>query len=249
MRRNIDLLIVLALALDAGILSLLLPDGNIFRVLLALPLVLALPGYALSELLFAPAPLQSVERVLTSLGFSIALTILCGFALNWTPWGLTMPMWMLALIGVTFVCSALAYWRRRRSTLPNPQSAFAPARAWMNMREGIVFALAGAVVMLALFVATTGAIQQPSAGFSQLWLVPTSDGTVQVGVTNMEQQPVTYRLVLRMGSQSVREWSSLHLQPGEQWKERVALASAPSNLEALLYRSDAPDTVYRRVAW
>lgn len=241
MRRKLDLWIMLLPGVL--VLGLLLPDGNVLRLVLALPLVLILPGYALSVLLFAPGRLQRVERVLVSLGLSIALTILVGFALNWTASGMNTLVWTLCLGGLSFVCSVLAAWRNR--TLPAP----ARARPVLDAREAIVFALAGVVALLALFVATRGAIEQPSAGFSQLWLVPAGQSAVQIGVSNLEQQPMSYRLVLKAGGQIIGDWSTIELQPGETWNYDVTLPATPSALEALLYRSDLPDVVYRRVAW
>ncbi len=246
MRRNVDLLSVIVLALCAGITNLLFRDANILHVLFGVPLVLWLPGYALAAALFGDGSVQRVERVLISLGLSIAVAILSGFILNWTPLGLNAATWAFVLVGVTLGASALAWWRR--SSVPQPQ-ARPSASLQLSARDGVLFALAGVIALLALTVARVGAVQQPQLGFTQLWMVPVSDQSVQIGLTNIEAQPVTYRLVLRRGTRSLQEWPALALQPGQQWNVQVVLPSSDvSNLEVLLYRSDAPDQVYRRVA-
>src|SRR5438309_3799826 len=68
MRHSVDLLLVSVLALAAGLSAYWLEDGHIARVLLALPLLLWLPGYGLSSILFEGLGLHTAERVLMALG-------------------------------------------------------------------------------------------------------------------------------------------------------------------------------------
>src|SRR5215211_7765462 len=90
----------------AGVILLLLvltvADLNAPRVMLALPLVLFLPGFALTVILFKRERVGIPERLLLSLGLSVALTALIGLILNWTPWGLQPTILADALL-VVFV--------------------------------------------------------------------------------------------------------------------------------------------------
>jgi uncharacterized membrane protein len=59
------------------------------RIILGLPLVLFLPGYALIAALFPRKDdLDGIERIALSFGLSIAISPLLGLGLNYTPFGL-----------------------------------------------------------------------------------------------------------------------------------------------------------------
>lgn len=55
---------------------------EITRALIALPLVLFVPGYAWSRVLFREGEVDGIERVVLSIGLSIALVPLAIFFLN-----------------------------------------------------------------------------------------------------------------------------------------------------------------------
>ncbi|MCX8127118.1 MAG: DUF1616 domain-containing protein, partial [Dehalococcoidia bacterium] len=66
-------------------------DGpTVARVVLGVPAVAFLPGYVLNLALFPKkGSLGSVERVALSIGTSIAVVMLTGLMLNYTPFGIT----------------------------------------------------------------------------------------------------------------------------------------------------------------
>src|SRR5919205_467104 len=68
-------------------------DPSVLRPLLAVPLVLFLPGFALTVILFERERLGIPERLMLSVGLSVALTALVGLLLNWTRLGL----WTMSL--------------------------------------------------------------------------------------------------------------------------------------------------------
>ena len=92
-RKSFDLALVCALALAALILALLGTSSPMLQLLLGLPLVLVLPGYALTAALFPHGALGGADRALFTLGLSLCAAILCGFVLNRTPWGLRPESW------------------------------------------------------------------------------------------------------------------------------------------------------------
>ena len=76
------------------------------RIILGLPLVLFLPGYALIAALFIRKDdLDGIERIALSFGLSIAITPLLGLALNYTPFGIRL---MPNLIVLSVFTTALA---------------------------------------------------------------------------------------------------------------------------------------------
>lgn len=115
MRRQLsDLPVVMVIAGLSAVLAMVMPANSIVRLIGALPLVLFLPGYAITAALFLPRSLGIPERLLFSLGLSVSVTALAGLALNLTPWGLQTGTWAIALAGIVVLSGAIA-WRRRRN--------------------------------------------------------------------------------------------------------------------------------------
>jgi hypothetical protein len=76
-------------------------------------LVLLLPGYSLLGLLyFRKNDLDYLTRLALSLVLSLALATLVGFALNFTPFGITLPATALSLGALTIALQLLAAFRR-----------------------------------------------------------------------------------------------------------------------------------------
>jgi len=76
-------------------------------------LVLLLPGYSLLGLLyFRKDDLDYMTRLALSLVLSLALATLVGFALNFTPFGITLPATALSLGALTIALQVLTAFRR-----------------------------------------------------------------------------------------------------------------------------------------
>ena len=85
------------------------------RIILGLPLVLFLSGYALIAALFIRKDdLDGIERIALSFGLSIAITPLLGLALNYTPFGIRLTPILIVLSVFTIALALGAYVRRSR---------------------------------------------------------------------------------------------------------------------------------------
>jgi len=85
--KDLDLALVILLTLSCIPFVLIPPLNEIspIRIILGLPLVLFLPGYALIATLFPRKDdLDAIERIALSFGLSIAISPLLGLALNYT---------------------------------------------------------------------------------------------------------------------------------------------------------------------
>ncbi|MFC4406282.1 DUF1616 domain-containing protein [Haloarchaeobius iranensis] len=123
------------------------------RVVLGLPFVLFVPGYAFITALFpedgsSPATaeddsteeydvddpetsrsgIDGIERVALSFGLSIALVPLIGLVLNFTPFGIRLVPIVVSLDAFTLVCIAVA--AQRRQQLPTEDRFEVPYREW-----------------------------------------------------------------------------------------------------------------------
>jgi uncharacterized membrane protein len=257
MNRNaFDLVICSALAVVAMTVALLAPEIGLARAIVGVPLVLFAPGYALVAAAFPASRLGTIERLLFSLGASLALAGLIGLLLHWTALGMRPVAWAVALGNLTLVASLIALIRRWRQSAvdtvqPSPLSGFRVAR--MTLVESGLLGLATLLVVSALLIARDGAIRQRATGFTQLWVLPdraAQADSVRLGVSNRESDDVGYRLLVTASGTIIGSWPRITLSPDEQWETTVALPTAlpvATTVEAVLYRLDAPETTYRRV--
>ena len=247
-RRTRALLLVMVLA-ALGMLTTALPiDHVLARAAVGAPLALLLPGFALTEACLSRGRLGGLERFVFTVGASLAITILGGVALHLTPWGIQPRAWALLLGSVTIGASVVALGRSRPDDV-------APRRA-RGERNGpapvIPLALAGALALGAVIVATQGARRQPVEDFTVLAIAPLAGepAAVTISVHNREGTTTGYRLEARQAGAVTRAWPAIDLEPEERWEETVVWPTPPSDpVEVVLYRAAAPAEPYRRVVW
>jgi hypothetical protein len=217
--------------------------GGPLRPLLAIPLALLLPGYALTAACFPGASLGASERLLASLGLSLALSSLGGLMLFWAGLGLQPTPWALLLGALTLASCVVALWRRRASLPASPETP----RESPQLGQIALLALAALLSGGALFVAHSSARQVSGAPFTQLWAVPTGDpGVLRIGVRSAEDAPLSYRVELSAGAFFFERWPRVMLAPGESWEKLLAVPPHQP-IELRLYRHDNSEAVYRRV--
>lgn len=182
------------------ILSVLLPviRDTPLRIVLGLPFVLFLPGYALISALFPESGpdalpdstergnsdedgIDGIERVALAFGLSIAITPLIGLILNFTPWGIRLLPIILSIGGFTLFASAIAAIRRWQ--LPPTERFTVPYRSWgqtayseLMEPETSVDAALNIVLILSVVLATTSvvyAVAVPKQGesFTEFYFV------------------------------------------------------------------------------
>lgn len=240
-----DLRLVGAAALLCTLLALLIPIDGVALVF-AIPLLLFLPGYAITAAAFAKRPLPAPQFLLLSLSLSLATLALGGLVLNYLG-GIHPLSWALLLLLVIFAACRVAAVRRRTSgkrlRLPRPRLSGLQAA----MLLGTV-----AAAVLALVLSSRSVPADDALGYTQLWILPqpgSADSEAQVGVRSQQQTSVEYDLRVRIGDDSVLR-RSFRLGPGET---RLVKLRTPLGTEgtvpvvATLLRHNRPFQVYRRV--
>jgi hypothetical protein len=241
-----DLAAAAGLAL-AGLVLALIPVSGPVRTATLLPLVLFVPGYALSAALFLPGEIGGELRAVVSVAFSVSVTALGGLTAELVV-GLDRPVWATLIASSTLLAAAIAF--RRRTGLgaerwkPLPQLPRVGPVALLAALLGI--AIAG----WAIASATEGVHRQASRShFTSLWLVPggsRAEPAATVGVQNHEGRRVTYRLAVRQGTRTIRRWR-LHLDASQEWQGQLASA-AISGVGPLVARLDRGGLPYHRVS-
>ena len=243
------------------------------RIILGLPLVLFLPGYALIAALFIRKDdLDGIERVALSFGLSIAITPLLGLALNYTPFGIRLTP-ILIVLSVFTISLAIGAWVRR-SRIREADRFWVDFGAFFKSikdsfktsdtkTDKILTAVLIISIVLALSV-TVYVIVTPKEGekFTEFYVLgpggmaeeyPTNlavgeEGEVIIGVVNHEYANTSYQLEVMLNGEVINE-KSFDLVHNETWESpfvfRVTRAGEDQKLEFLLYKDWMVGDAYR----
>lgn len=219
------------------------------RALIAVPFMLIAPGYLVTTALPPLRHAGTAHKLLYTFTLSIALNIVVGFLLHWTPWGLNQRSWVVA---ITLICVAAAVAGLRQNSITLQPPPFAAEWIRRNRRGmGIMVVallLTGGAVWMAARPADTRAVE----GYTMLWMTPSLDSAAagaSIGVQSMEFADQAYSLQIQRDGRALDTWT-FTLAPGQRWESDVDLSldTTSSDLVAVLYRSDVPDKAYRRVS-
>ncbi len=250
MSRVIDLLLTILIACVALLLTLFVPDNSALRAVFGVPFVLFVPGYAITAAAFPNASLRELERLLLSLGLSLAAIIVGSLLLYWMPSGLNTYSWAALLFVITIVASLIALVHRIR----HPGDHTSLPRFGFEWKQLLLLTLSVLLLIAALDLARTPLPSQGIEGYTELWMVPVSSDNpniVRVGIASKELATTRYQIIVQAAGQNIREWSSIQVPPGQTWETTLALDpdSAGKMVQVLLYRGDTPNDVYRRVSF
>ncbi len=260
-----DLLVLALTTLLCVGMSIGLPETSPVRVPFGLLLSLVLPGYAVTTAAFPGRSFSRGERVLFTFGLSLALAVLSGIALNWSPWRLSTVSFAFFLGGVSLLSCVIAL-LRRMTMAPWEQVAdqaaieenfSQPLR--FKLSHWLMFGLAGIITVIAIGSAALEARRNPASDVLQLWMVPVpmaSSGvepnTVRIGVRNFEYASADYSLQLMRGGYVVQEWPQLRVAQGNTWEVTMTLKSdwpGVGPVEAVLYQASAPREPFRKTSF
>ncbi len=249
-RQPSDLIIVSIVTVICAATTLVMAASPVLRVIGGVPLVLILPGYAITAACLPRRSFGQAERLLISLGLSVAITILLGLVLYYAGISLQLRTWAIALASTTLVACGIA-WRRR----PAAEGESSPVSLSINLslRNIVLLGLAVVVSGVAIGIARLPTPPNEVSGYTLLWMVPTSDensGSYQLGVTSQEFAAMTYHLQVTVDGRVTWDWPELKLAPGDTWKSPIVLHNdqlGAGSIEATLYRLDNPKVVYRQV--
>ena len=209
--------------LVAGIGAIYLPILNEtpIRIVLALPIVLFIPGYCLIAALFPKeGDLGLIERIMLSIGVSIAVVPLIGLGLNFTQWGIRLDPIVISLTFFTYVMILVAIYQRailpfeKRFRIPFSaivgrisQEVIPPGERGVDRVLSVVLML----VMIAVVLGTVYVIVTPKEGgerFTEFYvlgekqiaadypdqIITGQDYPLYIGVGNYENRDMTYTI-------------------------------------------------------
>ena len=233
----------------------------ILRLLLGLPFVLFVPGYALQAAFFPRKDaMDGPERLALSFGLSMATIPPLALLLDALPWGIR--LWPIVVGQGLFIvlCSAVASWRRHR--LPAEERfrvvVGTDMRGWWNTqdRTGRVLGtiLAFTFMLAAISVIAIVVLPRPGEYFTEFYLLG-PEGlaedypreamageslSVAAGIANREGMTAEYRIEVRSGEQQIGAVGPFVVGDGEIWEGPVSYtlpqAGEDQQILFLLYR-------------
>jgi len=245
------------------LIILIFPDSPI-RIVLGIPFILLFPGYALiSALIPAKTGISGIERLALSFGLSIALVILVGLGLNYTPFGIRLNPIMFSIAGLLLGLSVIAWVRSRR--LPDDERFsmslhFSWNSVWSGKPIDKVLSLVLVIAILASIGAVAYTIAKPKPGeeFTEFYILGTNgkaadypsnltlteQTSVTVGIINNFRNAATYEVVVTIDSVVVKEMGPFELSPKEKLEQQVAFtplkAGDNQKVEFLLTKDASP---------
>ncbi len=250
MRAHGDLEAAVSSAGLCALLVLLLPFEPL-RMLLAAPLTLFLPGYAISAAIFARERVERVHFLVFSAGLSLAVLALGALLLNYMPGGIRSGSWALLLFLVVLAASRAAALRRPRGA-PHPVAWSLPR---LGAAQAALLAGGGLAIVAAIALAFTPLSATNATGYTEMWIAPLpGDNGVRIGVGSGERDDSSYRLVVNFGG-SREVTRQLQLEPGQRQVLALGESAAATSpiavpVTATLYKEDSPepDQPFRRVS-
>jgi len=198
-------------------------------VLVAVPLVLVLPGLTLLAALGA-SEVGGAHRLVLVPSLSIAVGIVVALLVNFVHSGLTARSWAAGL-AIAAVGTAVVAMARGTSSERSPSQAPALRIRWIDL---FVFALAAVVVGGVIVLARTPVGAKRAQGYTILSLVRSPKSTVTIDVQSGELQERRYRLLVA-GNHVVYRNTTFRLAPGARLSKHVAIPKGEIAVEATLY--------------
>jgi uncharacterized membrane protein len=106
-------LMVVWLVVSIAAIYLPILNDTPLRIVFTVPVIIFIPGYCLIAALFPKeGDVDLLERILLSIGLSLAVVPLIGLGLNFTPWGIRLEPLVISLTLFTWVMIVAAHYRR-----------------------------------------------------------------------------------------------------------------------------------------
>ncbi|OQA53857.1 MAG: hypothetical protein BWY45_02838 [Euryarchaeota archaeon ADurb.Bin294] len=243
------------------------------RVLLALPLVLFIPGYALIAALFpTDEDLDLIERIALSFGLSIAVVPLIGLGLNYTPWGIRLDPIVISLSLFTIIMVLIAQ-GRRAMTDPDDRYRFPADEIMAGIREEFfptegnrtdkILSIILLISILAAIGTTIFVIVFPKEGekFTEFYilgekrmaadypdrLIIGEEYPMYIGVGNHEYRNISYTIEVHQMAMETDESGNVSFITRMNMTDRISVPVSHNETVTVPYNLSAADIGYNRI--
>jgi uncharacterized membrane protein len=233
------------------LLTVLITDNFVIRLILSLPLICFLTGHTVLRAIKPVQTARPLEHSAFAAGLSIAVCVGGGFLLNLismlNPIG--WASWLMAVNGFAVVIAL----RQPYEPFVLPELPRIRVWHWLVLC-GAISVTSGSFVLAAY---TVDAFHEFK--YTEFWLIPEFPGKMVIGVENGESEPEEYDMeVIAVGSTDkapagrpnttmIAAFRSINLAPGDQWIREITVGVNYERVEANLYRT-RDHALYRKVS-
>ena len=246
-----------------ALIIIFLPSG-VLHLILGVPFLLFVPGYALMTALFIKkGEIGGISRVALSFTSSVALVALFGYLLGYTAWGIRLEPVVYTIYAFVLITSLVAWLRWRR--LPEQERfeiniALGRPRLGQTMTDRIlavilIITILGAIIGLSY----TFTRPKPQESFTEFYVLgnggkateyPTDlqlgvESSVISVIINHEGKETEYRVRVLLNGEMIKEISPITLDDEQKWESEVTFVPGDvgdnQKLEFLLYKDNSPD--------
>jgi uncharacterized membrane protein len=254
-------LIILDIIAFFLILAIHLISSNVPRIILGVPFLLFIPGYALLVAIFTKKEgMDGIARVAFSFILSLTIVGFFGIILSYTPWGIRLEPILFSIFTFVLITSIITWWRQRK--LPKEErfsielDIKVPSLGqsiWDKMLAVIlVIAILGAVGVVA-YTSTKPKVKEAFTEFYILgkegkatnYLTDLKIGvksSLKVGIINHEGKEVNYRVEASINGTKLSEVGPITLVDGQKSETEIGItpvkAGQNQKLELLLYKGN-----------
>jgi len=214
--------------------------SGVLRIVLVLPLVLFIPGYTLLSAIFPKrGSLSGVERIAFSFGLSIAITILIGIILNYTPWGIK-PYPILISTTILIVIIMFIAWYKS-PPFGEGLSVYLNINLpkWTKMADldkALYIFLVAAILLTLGTVSYVIAVPKQEQRFTEFYILSVDNRAENyprevilgepveliIGIVNHDDEVFTYSVVVRIDSTVNKRIVTSSLDNEGSWEEVVS---------------------------
>lgn len=243
-------------------------ENSILRTIIGIPIVLFIPGYLLTTVLFPKRyDLEIVGRIALSFGLSIVVVSFLGLILNFT---LGLKLFPMIIILYVYAITMILFTIYRREKLPENERTSISFHKIIgdispkNRMDGVLTGILIFTIILAIGMSYM-AIVVPKVGeaFTEFYILDDSGktgnystnlkidniATYMIGVTNHEYDTTNYRIDVVVG-QDLLTSRYLILNRDEIWEDNVTFMldkeGTNMKLEFLLFKNDLTEP-YRKL--
>jgi uncharacterized membrane protein len=270
-------LVLVAVWLTVSIIVIYFPllSATPVRIVLAIPIVLFIPGYCLIAALFPKNnDIDLLERIALSIGLSIVILPMIGFALNFTPVGIRLDQIVFSLTLFTWEMILVAYYRRTR--LPPDErfripffeiagtirkEIFPEDIKRVNRLFSVVLSLAIiiALIMIVYLIAVPREGDRSSefyilgehkmaAGYPEL-IIPEQEYPIYIGVVNHEYRNMTYTIEIWNINSEFNKVNNTSTITTMDANEHLSLILAHNETKVIPFSLSVKQTGYNRIAF
>lgn len=251
---NLDLRVITIWTILTFVLSYIKIEGSeIIVTILAIPVILFIPGYLLMSLLFPKRNVKTVEMMILSFGLSIVIIPFLGMILN-ISLGIKEDT-VLTILGIYLIICVIATLHKRKS-IPIDRRIDRGVGFDENIKNimgnGIYSMVFIIILVLTIFV-TYYTITMPKLGerFTEFYILNASKETdnygdsIYINVANHEYSPINYTVTIVANGNTLSS-EDLSLNHNEKWEKDILLDKEQlGKIEFLLFKENNFTEPYR----